>query len=64
MWKSAMLLVAVATMAACQTHTVKEETDTAPTAGMSMSPVNEKTPATPMDRVTDPQQQVPQNGPR
>lgn len=64
MWKSAMLVVMVGILAACQTRTVTEETDRAPTAGMSMSPANAKQPAMPMDNVTNSNRQIPTNGPR
>ena len=64
MWKSAVLVVLVGTFAACQTKTVHDETYRAPTAGMSMSPPNSKSPETPMENVTDPNRQVPSNGPR
>jgi hypothetical protein len=63
MRKLAVVLMMAGVLAACETTTVRDEQDTAPTTGMMMSPPNEKGPAQPIDRVTDPGRQIPTNTP-
>ena len=63
MLKFGILLVMVGMLAACETRTVHEGADTAPTAGLQMGPANEKPPVQPMQQVTDPNRQIPTNSP-
>ena len=63
MRKLTMLLVIVGLLAGCETKTVHEGADTAPTTGLQMGPPNEKAPVQPMDQVTDPNRQIPSNSP-
>ncbi|MGN6371351.1 MAG: hypothetical protein ACTHN5_24110 [Phycisphaerae bacterium] len=63
MLKIAVLLLAACSLVACETKTVRQETDEAPTEGMIMRPPNERGPARPIDQVTDPNRQIPTNSP-
>ena len=63
MRKLAALMMMVGVLAACETKTVHEGADTAPTTGLQMGPPNEKAPEQPMEQVTDPNRQTPSNSP-